>query len=131
MRFSFSGTTLILIVEDHEDTRTLYEDHLRMAGYQVIGASDGNQAIKLALARHPDAIVMDLAMPGLDGWEAIRLLRAYGPTRGVPILAVSARDDDVSQVRAYAAGCDVFLPKPCTPENLNNAVRRFLESDSA
>jgi CheY-like chemotaxis protein len=118
-------STFILIVEDHDDTRAVYEAYFRAVGYEVEGASDGNEGIKLALARRPDAIVMDLTMPGLDGWEAIRLLRAYGSTRLVPIVALSGRDDPVSQVRAYAAGCDAFVAKPCTPEHLYERVRRF------
>jgi CheY-like chemotaxis protein len=117
-------TRLILIVEDHDDTRALYEEHFRTAGYFVIGARDGNEGIKLALARRPDVVVIDLAMPGLDGWETIRLLRAYDATRHLPILAVTAHDDPLSQVRAYDAGCDLFLAKPCTPENLDRAIRR-------
>jgi CheY-like chemotaxis protein len=99
------------------------------AGYEVALAADGNKALVLALSDIPDLVLMDLHMPGLDGWEAARLMRSYWPTRPVPIIAVSGRYDDATVMRAAEAGCNRFVRKPFVPAELVRVVRSVLEED--
>jgi two-component system cell cycle response regulator DivK len=117
---------LVLIVEDHEDTRSAWSLYFRGEGYVVITATNGNEAIARALGESPDAIVMDLLMPCLDGWETAALLRSYGRTHDIPIVACSAVGDGTRKARALAAGCDAFVEKPCMPGELEQAIRRVL-----
>ncbi len=113
---------LILLAEDSEEGRTLYAEYLELSGFQVETASDGNEAVSKALSLIPDFIFMDLTMPGLDGWEATRLLRSYERTRAIPIVALTGRGDTVSVARALSAGCLRVLPKPCEPEDLERVI---------
>ncbi len=92
----------------------------------VVEAVDGLEAIQLANAHRPDAIVIDLSMPRLDGWEASRGLKADPHTSRIPILAVSAQGYDDAEAHALQAGCDEFLAKPCSPEALESCLRRLL-----
>jgi CheY-like chemotaxis protein len=123
------GVPLILIVDDSFDTRSLYGECLVDAGYSVACAADGNSALTLALSVVPDLVLLDLQMPGLDGWEAARLLRSYAPTRPIPIIAVSGHHDSPSVVRAMEAGCNRFIAKPCTPEELVRIIETTLQED--
>jgi two-component system cell cycle response regulator DivK len=117
---------LILVVDDCFDTRALHSECLLEAGYRVASAADGNSALSLALSAVPDLVLLDLQMPGLDGWETARLMRSYFPTRPIPIIAVSGLDDSATVKRAKAAGCDRFVPKPCTPEELLRVIQSAL-----
>lgn len=112
-------------MEDFEDVRTLYAEVLREAGFEVSEAADGREAVKLALERRPEAVIMDLQMPEMDGWEAARQIRAhFGPA--IFILAVSAHSSDGSRGEAYDAGCDAFVAKPVTPHALLAVVTAAL-----
>jgi CheY-like chemotaxis protein len=134
-RISQSGTraaviarpSLILLVDDCLDTRTACGEYLVEAGYHVALAADGNEALMLALSQIPDLILMDLHMPGLDGWEATRLMRSYWPTRPIPIIALSGRDDCASVIGAADAGCDRFVRKPFVPADLVRVIQSMLE----
>ena len=121
-------TFKVLLVDDHDETREGYAAYLRFAGVDVETASNGQEAIRKA-SPPPDAIVMDLAMPGMDGWQAVRVLRSHRTTRGVPILALSAQIVDGSEEqRAKAAGFDAFCRKPCLPSRLLTLLRSLLRS---
>jgi CheY-like chemotaxis protein len=115
---------LVLVVDDDHDARTIYREYLRAMGCRVVTARDGAGAILKATLRRPDVIVMDLAMPILDGWAATRQLRLQTLTRHVPIIAVTAVP--TSRDSARKAGCDGFLAKPCLPEMLWWEVRALL-----
>ncbi len=117
---------LILVVDDSEDVRALYSAAFSRAGYRVETAANGNDAIARALARAPDLICLDLAMPHLDGWETAGLIRSYVETRDIPIVAVSAVTDAASVARAIDAGCACVLPKPCLPEDILKALQAVL-----
>jgi two-component system cell cycle response regulator DivK len=109
----------VLLVDDHDDTREGYAVYLKFAGLLVDTATDGSEAIRKARALQPDVIVMDLNMPHVDGWQAVRLLRARRETRSIPVLALSAEIvDGHEEARARAAGFDAFCPKPCLPSKL-------------
>lgn len=102
----------ILVVEDYRDSRSVVELILHDAMHQVYTASDGEAGLKLAACLHPDVILMDLAMPNVDGWEATRQLKADPDTRNIPVIAFTAQLDPDSLARANAAGCEAVLGKP-------------------
>ena len=116
----------ILIVEDHEDVRTELGEHFRDMGYQVETAADGNDGIARALRMNPDVIVLDLALPRLNGWDMIGLLRTYPSTKEIPLVTYSDREREDDADRALAARCDVVLDAPCTPEEIEEAVEGLL-----
>jgi two-component system, cell cycle response regulator DivK len=118
----------ILVVEDDGDNRGMVVKVLTVAGYAVLEAADGTSAVTIARRQHPDLIVMDLAMPGVDGWEASRRLKSDPVTADIPIIALTAFAMRGDEERAREAGCDGYLSKPCRPQTIRDTVRRFLES---
>jgi two-component system, cell cycle response regulator DivK len=111
---------------DSDDNRDLFRTYLASAGFQVADAGDGENAVVMALELKPDVIVMDLALPGVDGWEATRQLKTHSQTRSVPIIVCTAFTADDAQQKAQAAGCDAFLTKPCLPDDLITEIWRVL-----
>lgn len=99
---------------------------LEMAGYRVVEATDGEEAIELALAERPELILMDLSLPKLDGLAATRRIRQHGGLGRVPIVAVSAHDSPGSRTEALAAGCDEYVTKPIDFDQLNSLLNRLL-----
>ena len=112
------GAALVLIIDDGDDSRALYRSHLEHAGYRVVEAADATDGIAMAKELLPAIVVMDLSMPGIDGWEATRLLKSDATTRGIGIVALSAFHEPESRRRAREAGADFFLAKPCLPREL-------------
>ena len=108
----------VLIVEDNADTREMYASYFHNQGYATFTANDGLQALACACAMGPDVIVLDLALPELDGWELARRFRADPRTRGMRIVAVSGHAELSARMRALSAGCDLFVPKPVSPADL-------------
>ena len=120
-------TPTVLLVEDDRDGRRMYAAWLSQAGFRVVEAHNGLQALERAFEFPPDAVVTDLNIPGIDGFELTRRLRSDPRTRAVPILAVTgyaAFAADPS--RAQRAGCDAVLPKPCSPDDLEMTVRALI-----
>jgi len=99
---------------------------LEMAGYRVVEASDGEEAVKLALRERPELILMDLSLPKLDGLAAARRIRRQRGFGRVPIVAVSAHDSPESRSEALAAGCNEYVTKPIDFDQLKLLVNRFL-----
>jgi CheY-like chemotaxis protein len=128
-----SNPAMILIAEDDQDNREGYAEYLSFLGYRVAQAADGEDAWRQVQELAPDVLLLDLALPGTDGWEVARRVRADARTRNLRVIALSACvfPDDVR--RATAAGCDLFLDKPCYPEVVADAIARMLASrpDSA
>ncbi|MBI2189201.1 MAG: response regulator [Acidobacteria bacterium] len=118
---------LILVVDDYEDAREMYAEYLRFCGFRVAEARNGNEALEQAFALHPDLILMDLSLPGMDGWEATRQLKADDRTRHVPVVALTGHALAGASEGAKRAGCDSFVTKPCLPDDLVVEVRRMLE----
>jgi len=112
----------ILVVEDTTDIRDILTRQLRHAGHHVISAVNGIEGIAFARAQLPDLIVMDLIMPMLDGWEAIKQLKADPRCANLPILAISARALTETGDQARAAGCAAFMSKPFSMRELFAAV---------
>src|SRR5436305_13546018 len=107
-----SGSPYVLIVEDDPTNRMLATRILSAAGVQFAEAVDGEQALALLKTRRPDLVLMDLSLPGIDGWEVTRRVRQDPDLRSIPILAVSAHAMAGDRERAIAAGCDDYLTKP-------------------
>ena len=121
-----SASKRILMVDDFQDNREMYAAYLRHAGFVVEEAVTGTEALDKAFATAPDLIVMDLSLPGLDGWEATRRLKADARTKHIPIVVVSGHALEGSVKSAQAAGCDAFLRKPCLPNALLAEVKTLL-----
>jgi CheY-like chemotaxis protein len=108
----------ILLIEDYRDNRDVTELILADAGHTVVSARDGAAGLRLAARAHPDLILMDLALPVLDGWEATRRLKANPCTCHIPVVAFTAQVDEVALSRAMAAGCTAVISKPFELEDL-------------
>lgn len=119
-------TPVVLLVEDEVVQREMYAQYLSAAGLHVVTCGDGLQAVELAVRHRPDIVVMDLALPRLDGWEATRRIKADPRTARTPVVACTARVLGGAAERAIEAGCDGYLVKPCLPDHLLNEVRRML-----
>ncbi len=117
---------VILLVDDYHDGREMYADALRLAGYQPLEATNGLDALRLATEQAPSLILMDLSLPGLDGWEVTARLKKDARTRRIPIIALTAHALREERDRATQAGCDSFLAKPCLPDEVVAEVARLL-----
>lgn len=117
---------VVLIVDDNEDNRIIFATTLQSRGYAVLTARNGAEAVEMAARSVPDAILMDLHMPVMNGIDATRLLKARAASADVPILAVSAYDVHEPELRE--AGFCAFLPKPVQPAFLAHAVRVCIEA---
>jgi CheY-like chemotaxis protein len=116
----------VLVADDYEDTRALTRFILEQHGFEVVEASDGFDAVKKALEQHPDIILMDLAMPIMDGIQATQAIRQHDDLADVPILAVTAYGDFYSE-RARDAGCNDVIQKPVEINQLQPLVSRFID----
>jgi len=116
----------ILVVEDDADNRRIVAKTLSVAGYEIIEATDGIQALAHALADQPDLILMDLALPNMDGWEATRRLKSDPKTRAIPVVALTAVAMRGDEEQARAAGCDDYISKPARPVAIRDMVRRYI-----
>jgi len=119
---------LILLVDDFQDNREMYAMFLEHSGYRVAEAANGFEALDQAFALMPDLVVMDLSLPGLDGWEATRRLKADPRTKHIPVLALTSHALEGFSDGAKAAGCDAFVTKPCLPEQLMGEIGVLLET---
>jgi CheY-like chemotaxis protein len=118
----------ILIAEDFDDNRELLRLMLESAGYSVRETRDGHELIEAARAEPPDVLLIDLSMPNLDGWGALRELRADALTCSVPCIAVTAFAAELDRERALAAGFDAYVTKPFRSADLVEAVEQILRA---
>jgi two-component system cell cycle response regulator DivK len=116
----------ILVVEDNPMNLELVRDILTAAGYEVVEATDGAAGVEIAVLERPDLILMDLQLPGMDGLEATRRIRAEKATAATPIVAVTAHAMTGDDAKAIAAGCNGFIPKPIDVKAFASAVAGFL-----
>lgn len=116
---------LVLIAEDDADNREGYAEYLAGLGYRVAQAATGEDALAWARQLMPDVVLLDLALPGIDGWEVARRLKGDPSTAAIRLIALSACvfPDDV--VRAREAGCELFLEKPCYPQTVADEIRNL------
>jgi two-component system cell cycle response regulator DivK len=118
---------LILIVEDNEKNLKLVRDVLQHKGYQTIDAGTGEEGVRLAKERHPDLVLMDILLPGIDGVAALGQLRADPATRGIPVIAVTASVMTHDRKKIMAAGFDGYQSKPIKMKEFLEAVREMLD----
>jgi two-component system cell cycle response regulator DivK len=117
----------VLVVDDYPDAREMYTEYLEYTGFEVVQASNGMEALKQAVERKPDIILMDLSLPVMDGWEATRRLKADERTAHIPVIALTGHALAGISEGAKKAGCDAFVTKPCLPEDLVKEIRKVLE----
>lgn len=122
-----AGAPLVLVVDDYDDAREMYAESLLVAGFRVAEASTGVEALERARTLAPDVILMDLSLPGLDGWEATRRLKADARTRDIPIVALTGHALASASRAARQAGCDRFVVKPALPDTVVDEVRFALQ----
>ena len=121
-------TKRILSIEDQVDNQRIVRDLMASAGYQVIEAIRGDQGVSLAEQCNPDLILMDIQLPGLDGYEATRRIKANPKLRQIPIIVVTSYALSGDEEKARAAGCDAYLAKPFDAMKLLADVRQYLDS---
>jgi len=119
-------THVILVVEDNERNLKLLRDVLEYAGYDVRVARTGEDGVTLAVKEPPDLVLMDLQLPGIDGMEALRQLRASARTADIPVVAVTAQAMKQDRERVLEAGFDGYVEKPISVRAFPDQVRRFL-----
>jgi two-component system cell cycle response regulator DivK len=117
---------LILVVEDQEDNRRIMRDLLTSAGYEVMEAVTGEEGVAEAESHRPDLILMDIQLPGLDGYEATRQIKANPDLHHIPIIVVTSYALSGDDVKAYEAGCDDYVSKPFSPRELLAKIREYL-----
>lgn len=117
---------LCVIVDDHEDTREGFAEYLEVSGFEVLSAESAEQFQVIVGARKPDAIVLDLQLPRVDGWELARRVRQTPALRDVPMIAFSACVMPNERALAEEVGFDLFLSKPCDPDIVVQEVRRLI-----
>jgi CheY-like chemotaxis protein len=122
---------LVLIVEDDLSTRVLYRESLTHCGFRTVDAHNGHQALAKARELHPDAVVTDLAVPGMDGFEFCRALQQNASLREIPVLAVTGHSEYLGDpLRFRQAGIARVLTKPCDPTRIAEELRRLIDTCS-
>lgn len=123
---SHEQTETVLLVEDTEDNRFMMRRLLEMAGYRVVEATNGEEAVRFAESERPQLILMDLSLPVIDGLAATRAIRKLNGFKETPIVAVSAHDTSDFQAEALAAGCNSYITKPIDFSELELLIARLL-----
>ena len=119
-------TPRILVIEDHEENRRIVRDLLTHAGYEMIEALTGEEGVAAADRERPDLILMDIQLPGLDGYEATRRIKGNPALRHIPIIAVTSYALSGDDRKALEAGCDAYVTKPFSPRALLAKIREYL-----
>jgi two-component system cell cycle response regulator DivK len=117
---------LVLIVDDNDDQRTAYALFLEAVGFRVVEASDGISAIGQARTMRPDVILMDLSMPGLNGWQACQWLKTSDETSRIPIIGLTGHAVEGAERKTMEAGCDRFVIKGSDPQRVIQAIREVV-----
>ncbi len=116
----------ILVVEDQKDDRQIIRDMLAATDYEIAEAEDGEQALAAVAKERPDLILMEIQLPSMDGYEAMRRIRTDPALLSIPIIAVTSYAANEEEQKARAAGCDDFVPKPYSPRHLLAKIRHYL-----
>jgi DNA-binding response OmpR family regulator len=113
-----------IIIDDDVDARQMYAEYLRLKGWTVFSAADGRVGLNKTMELTPSAVVLDLAMPKVDGWTVLKEVRSSSMTAQIVVVVVSAMPD--TRDAALAAGADAYLAKPCTPDALHSQLRALM-----
>ena len=116
----------ILLIEDQEDNRRIVRDLVTASGYELMEATTGEEGVSAAQRERPDLILMDIQLPGLDGYEATRRIKANPALGHIPIIAVTSYALSGDDEKAFAAGCDGYVTKPFSPRLLLAKIREYL-----
>lgn len=116
----------ILVVEDQEDNRKIVRDLVTASGYELVEAATGEEGLEAAARERPDLILMDIQLPGIDGYEVTRRIKANPDLRHIPIIAVTSFALSGDDKKAFAAGCDGYVTKPFSPRLLLAKIREYL-----
>ena len=116
----------VLVIEDQEDNRRIIRDLLTSVGYQLIEAQTGEEGLDLAKQYRPNLILMDVLLPGLNGYETTRLIKADPNLSHIPVIAVTSYALSGDDTNAFDAGCDAYVTKPFSPRELLAKIREFL-----
>lgn len=119
---------LVLVVDDYQDAREMYSEYLKASGFRVAEARTGIEAVSKARELQPDCILMDLSLPGIDGWEATRQLKADRNTTRIPVVAITGHASELASRDARAAGCASFVLKPALPDAVVAEVKKALST---
>jgi two-component system, cell cycle response regulator DivK len=119
---------VVLIVDDFPDNREMYGEYLEHVGFRVLECGDGQTAVDIARQEMPAAILMDLSLPVLDGWQATRILKNDPATANILIIVLTGHAEPASEKRALDAGCDVFMAKPCLPIDVADKIKKLLDA---
>jgi len=122
---------LVLVADDEEDIRSLVAFRLRRAGYEVITAADGEEALLLTTTRLPDLVVLDMMMPKATGLEVTRSMREHEATKAIPVILLTARAQEGDVMSGFEAGADDYVKKPFSPQDLQARVQALLERSAA
>ena len=120
----------ILLIEDQEDNRRIVRDLLTSVGFDLIEAVTGEDGVALADKHRPDLILMDVLLPGMNGYDATRLIKAKPELRQIPIIAVTSYALSGDDIKAREAGCDAYISKPFSPRELLAKIREFLPAET-
>lgn len=123
---SENGQPVILIADDDPDILALVSFRLQRAGYEILQARNGEEAVQMALDRRPDLAILDVMMPRVDGYEATRRLRQHEETRRMPVILLTARVQEEDIARGFDAGADDYVKKPFSPQELGSRVQAVL-----
>jgi two-component system, cell cycle response regulator DivK len=118
---------LVLVVDDYQDAREMYAEYLKASGFRVEEARTGIEAVAKAHEVKPDCILMDLSLPGIDGWEATRQLKADPNTKHIPVVAITGHASELASRDAASSGWVSFVLKPALPDAVVAEVRKALE----
>jgi two-component system, cell cycle response regulator DivK len=116
----------VLVIEDNEKNRYLISFILKGAGYEVVEAITGEAGVEMAIREHPDLVLMDIQLPGIDGYEATRRIRASPAGDKIPIIALTSYAMTGDRERALAAGCTGYVEKPINPDTITDEIRKYL-----
>jgi two-component system cell cycle response regulator DivK len=117
---------IILVVEDQEDNRRILRDLLTSAGYEILEATNGGDALTAAASHRPDLILMDIQLPVVDGYEATRRIKADPVLGAIPVIVITSYALSGDEAKARAAGCDDYVTKPYSPRLVLSKVREYL-----
>jgi CheY-like chemotaxis protein len=116
----------ILVVDDDQLMHRLFQHHLERAGYQMVSAMNGREALEIAARQPPQLIVMDIMMPDIDGLAALRELKKADATKSVPVIMITANGHHLTRKESETCGAAIFLTKPFSPLQLLNEIRRLV-----
>lgn len=120
----------ILIIDDDACNRDILKTRLEQSGYEVAEASNGEEGVRLARELLPDLVILDVMMPKVDGWLACRILKSSEETKGIPVVMLTARSQQIEEMRGWESGADEYVTKPCEHQRLLTTVAQLLAQPS-